>query len=160
MNAISDFGGLEKTKKRLEKLNLEKRELAVKISMMNRTPKYDPSYSGARLANWQADFEKLEKDEVKLLEELTAIKNSPGFLKTVNEKKTALNVKRKKLQDELVVAHDLTIDLQSNLTNRLIDGGDPLKLVSDIKLARERELLIVQAIDALAGVDNEIVRLS
>ena len=145
----------------LLKVREEIGELTPKIGQMYHTPKYDNEhYSSAKLDGWERQVDKLRKKELEICEEISTIKNSPEFLKEIETMSNALAAKRNKLQTDLEKVQSKLINCRWNLSDKILDGGDALILMSEIRDLEDRELLIRQAIEAITGATAVLFKMS
>jgi len=119
------------------------RELGGKIGQMYHTPKYDTEhYSSAKLDGWEKQLEKLQGKEQSILEEITAIKHDPEFIKDLEAKNLALANRVYKLSTELVKVQSQLAYKPGEAAEKIIEGADPLKAAAEYKGLQDRIELI------------------
>jgi len=125
-------------------------ELGSKISNMYRTPKYDTEhYSSAKLDGWEKQLEKLQGKEQSLLEDITAIKHDPEFIKDLEAKNINIVTRRSKLQAEFAKLKARVFSEQGDRAQTIIDGQDPMKVAQDLYALQDRMEVITLAIEHL-----------
>lgn len=141
---------------KLAKIHEEQHEVMVEYGKQNTTPLYDPSFSRSRQGNAEKDLEKLAEREKEIYAEITALKNSKGFMERREAATAAIVAKRGKLtaeRDKLAADYR---SIQAGLDESIVAGADALPLVEAMKAKRDRIALIEQALDAINGALSRI----
>jgi chromosome segregation ATPase len=145
-----------KATKKIAELEAEQMELTKKIGAMNRTPKYQPEYSGAKLGNWQQDAEKMAEKIAKKREELAELVNSDAYIDAVEQASGALLSKRENLRAELERVEQERRDLENGAILAVVGGADALELSERIIALADHSQTLAKAIRYLAMAADQV----
>jgi hypothetical protein len=146
-------------KEELSKIRVEINDLAKKIGQMYRAP-HDSSYSSTRLDGMEKQIEKLREKEAKCLEDITEVKNSPEYIKEMDLQQKNLGAKRAKLRVDLDEIKKKILPMRYELSKKILNGGDPLILISELHDLEDRQLLITKALEAINKASSDLTRMN
>jgi DNA repair exonuclease SbcCD ATPase subunit len=148
----------EKLEKKLSELAEEKLEVTKKLGAMAHTPKYEPSYSSAKLENWKKDVERLEESETKVHGQLEELIHSDAYQKKVAEKTEELVTKRTALKGEEEKVKNALTQKRYGAVQSILEGAEPVKYVSGLVELEEKYEVLSRAIqyvqDAITKVQK------
>jgi DNA repair exonuclease SbcCD ATPase subunit len=138
---------IEKLDKKITEVKGELRELGSKIGMMNHTPRYDQSYSSAKLDNWSRDQAKLQEKLDGLQSELAAVKADPKFVADKEAHRIEIRRRLEVLRAEYdQAAKDFNRWRAESVAGIAEASGDPLKLAIASREKKEKLDLLSAAI--------------
>lgn len=147
---------IKNLQKQLAKVQEDLHEVKVKYSGMVRTPKSEPDYSYSKLEGWKRDIEKLEAKELELLQEIDAVKSSPEFVRKRDTALATIVARRNRITADLAKTKDAWTGLHYEMSQKIVDGADPLVLVQQEKDLQDKITLLGLAISALNGAASRI----
>lgn len=159
MNSLNTYHGLDKLEQKLGKLGEEKQALQIQASTMMRTPKFEPSFSSAKLDNWEREIAKLSEREASLLQERQELMSSPAYVKLREDKAAALRAKYNELTKEHEkLRHRLAL-WHNEADDKLIDGSaEVMKLSGEYLALVEHEKLYATACEQLVSAMRTVAR--
>jgi hypothetical protein len=154
------FNDLKKKNQALAKIHDEIAVLTVKRGAMYRTPRYDESYSPAKINNWTQDIENLQEKETRIFEEIAEVKGSPAFIKDVESKALMLDTKRTKIKADLDKVQKQLETRRLEMAEELLNGSELGKLAADFQAMQERAKLYVMELEIINSAQSYLSRMS
>jgi hypothetical protein len=137
---------MRKLEKKLQDIRAEISALAPKLARMQRTPRYDASYSEAKCHNWQVDLGKLQEREAEAIAEYNAFISSDGYRAAVDEQVARMTVIINDLNADALEAKNRLFELRNGAPGQILEGSDPLTLAGEVLVVREQLEAIGEAL--------------
>jgi hypothetical protein len=138
----------EKLEKNIRDIQGQIKELAPKLALMQRTPRYDASYSEAKAHNWQIDLDQLKDKEAKALEQYYQYLDSDDYRKAAREQLDRLTAVMTGLNEDAAALKARLFEIRNISVAKIVAGDDPLVLAGEIMVIREE----MEAIGEAAGL--------